>query len=329
MLELIWTSKKGTRKMKSFVLKSKKAGFTLLEMLVVIAIIAGLAVVLLPMFGDVSEKAATAADAANQSDLTRQIMSFSEINKTNPNQLDSLLDLDEQNCVYGDDDATTGCYTAADTAEGALWPPFHGHNQVSGDFTLTSLNLQDNGNPNPFLNPGLVAWHSLQAMGITEVWDHDRAAANASNSARRNAAASPIDPTPNDVPRELVSDATTDSFIAVLNRDDSDADGVLDNTVAQGIYEHFGIHVQDPTDPTDFTPTGYIAAFGVGPESSLVGNTRAGVMEAPLSASMDSEEYYGRYVALYDVSGFVGKFLGVITPKGNLLEATYDEYTSL
>lgn len=69
----------------------KSGGFTLLEMVVVMAILIALAAVLIPMLPEYLGKANQSAAAANMSELEKFIMVFRTTYNRNPNHFDSLL----------------------------------------------------------------------------------------------------------------------------------------------------------------------------------------------------------------------------------------------
>lgn len=72
-------------------LKAKQAGFTLLELLVVVAILAALAGIATVAFKDTDARASAAAHVAMMNELNKGVWNFQKLNKEFPTQFDSLL----------------------------------------------------------------------------------------------------------------------------------------------------------------------------------------------------------------------------------------------
>lgn len=72
-------------------MKKKEGGFTLLELLVVVAILAAIAGTATIMLHDTDKKAFAAAHVAMMDELSKGILTFKQINGTYPNNWDSLM----------------------------------------------------------------------------------------------------------------------------------------------------------------------------------------------------------------------------------------------
>lgn len=138
----------------------RTAGFTLLELVVVVIIIATIAGLVIPQIGMIGRSTDMAASAKNQADLANNIQLYFVLQKRYPQGLDSLLD-----------------------TAGALYGPA----DADGD------GQQDSGLPDsgPHLDRDLVAGtlaggsgyaRSFTRSGFEFVYDHDRTVINSNNS---------------------------------------------------------------------------------------------------------------------------------------------------
>lgn len=98
-------------------LNNKKSGFTLIEMLVVIAIIAILAAILFPVFGRAREKARTASCASNLKQIGLAVLMYSQ-------DYDETLPM-----VWLDDNGTAG-YQSGDSTWAELIRPYVKNDQI-------------------------------------------------------------------------------------------------------------------------------------------------------------------------------------------------------
>lgn len=80
-----------TLRTKARSLKLKQAGFTLLELLVVVAILAALAGIATIAFKDTDARASAAAHVAMMNELNKGVWNYQKLNKEFPDQFDSLL----------------------------------------------------------------------------------------------------------------------------------------------------------------------------------------------------------------------------------------------
>lgn len=288
----------------------KQGGFTLIEMLVVVGIIAALAALTIPMLSGVRDKAANAADTGNIGDLSRQLMTFAELNgDVFPDTLDSLFDNDT---VGGSDPVFYSNLYAFFGAGHAGYGPM-----------LEAYNIQSSMNR-------FRIYHQLANLGIKSVCDHSEDETFPNESAQKENV--------RDLDYTWFGHPGVVSYIAVLNITDDDNDGVFNNPYVQDIYDHFNIAPDnDSVAPNE---TQRIAVFGVGKNCTMVGNPNGGVQDCPFSTSLDTNETYTRYLALFllpgegtsssdtGVGGYSkeAKFLGVLSPIGKTLSEHYQEY---
>lgn len=283
-------------------MKKGQAGFTLIEMLVVIAIIAALAALVIPMIGGVREKASASADIGNQAGLARQILTFAELNGGEyPDIWDSLLTWDETEIPYG----------ACGGDERGLYVTLHG--MGGHDPMLKAFDLAGD-TPGP-PGPGLCAQHGLGKLGITQVIDHEQSEEFPNDSASDITLIRDLDYT------------AAFSHIAILNADDvdDDGDGNTDNKYVEAIYDHFQLAGYETADYDK------VAVFGIGKLNTMVGSTAGGLHESPHSTRVNMDDYYGRYLALFklpDSMGEKAEFLGVLDARGMLMSRNQKDFHS-
>lgn len=142
-----------------------RAGFTLIELVVVLLIIATLAALVVPLVGMLGRSSDMAASAKTQADLANSTQLFFVLQKRYPQGLDSLLD-------------TTGAVYASDTLDSNTQTkglPYSGADGTRMQAQLTAVTLTNATNAE-FLR-------SLTRSGFDWVYDHDTAAINSNNSA--------------------------------------------------------------------------------------------------------------------------------------------------
>jgi prepilin-type N-terminal cleavage/methylation domain-containing protein len=150
------------------------AGLTLLELVVVMAILAGLAGLLVPVMGNVLNQGRYANGATNSGELAKLLETYRAANGVYPIDMDSLL------VSGGTGSAPTGLYTVANnsTTNVGVWngPPMAG----SGLYTMGT----------PFTSHSGYWMSFSQAFGVQngsslqyEVMDHDTSATDVSSSA--------------------------------------------------------------------------------------------------------------------------------------------------
>ncbi len=77
------------------------AGFTLVELLIVVAIIAGLAAIVIPLLSSAGDKTSFAADVANQSAIAQAVQNYAQLhNGSFPDEFDSLLNKNDTTQYY-------------------------------------------------------------------------------------------------------------------------------------------------------------------------------------------------------------------------------------
>lgn len=271
--------------------RSGKAGFTLIELVVVIAVIAAIAGFLIPQVAMIGRSADMAASARGQADVANNIQLYFVQQKSYPSDLDSLLyDADGDTGTAPD-----GLYGPFDST-GAMGAACDGNDQVgglpkSGPDLWKQLELHDIG-PNSSSGYATETYlRSLSRSGFDYVLDHDMNTVNASNSARYQRA---------------VPNGKTDgqSF-----------------PVARVIA---GSDVQKALVPRGLPAGTMLVALGFGPKNSALGKT---AMQSPIYPGCDGK-YYGRYVAIFMIyeSGKRATLVGVVDSYGRYPDYTIQQY---
>lgn len=296
--------------------KIKSNGFTLVEMLVVVTLIAIVASIIIALLGGASKDAAEIVNESNVRHLTSQIGSYQQLHGgLLPDKLDSLLDSNKVESVS---------YTLLATGVSVVDNPgtvFYCGKDLDNDGVVDDPSSTSKG-INPKAWSGTFASltvtqlttndiNQLTELGITTVKDLYTTTGDLFNGMERYTER-----------RLKVGDpvATVDPY-----------------TVKNGrlIYRDLGFH--EISDETKYPKNGetYITdearsnamkafrllVFGVGPECTLVGDRKAGVQEAPRSLAVGAG-YYNRYLVVIKVNvdsrtDVDADFIGVLDPQGN------------
>ena len=282
--------------------KASPRGFTLVELLVVISLIAVVSGMVVGLFGSAVEKSGATVSMATQKQLLNQISAYKQLHgNTLPNNFDSLTRSNNDNAFSTD-------YTTIGTYRPTGHPATEDLN-IGND--LTTFFLQDQGVPSDpqYANRGVHPEAYLGAdrtltvkqitqddldvltsLGITAL--HDLRESNLSHgehrtSARTLALGDPIviiDPQSvagQQLYRELGVDLSDDT---VFTRNGSDDTG----TAWDDTFE------LDAAGRLEALTTEMFYVFSVGLNSDMVGSGLAGVQEPPASAVV-SQGYYNRF----------------------------------
>jgi prepilin-type N-terminal cleavage/methylation domain-containing protein len=243
--------------------RRSRGGFTLLELVVVIGILAILTGLLLPKFDVFKLKANKAVAASNMTDINRIIQTYYAQNSVYPDKWDSLL-------------LPAGTlWRAADTdAKGLEWQltggPAAGASGADPEKLIPLTGGLDEGET-----------RSLLRIGITTVLDLDAAASDAAPNEQF---------TTNGLRALAVGGA-----VATLNPADEDAAAII-----RHIYPNDQPNPADPL-PAPALPSGKrLVVLGFGSHNTSIGNL---VTEVPFYPNTDVTKYYSRFLAVFEVGG--------------------------
>lgn len=278
-------------------LKGKQGGFTLLELLVVVAILAAIAGTATLALQDTDARAAAAAHVAMMDELNKGIRTYKALNKEFPNNFDSLMMTDGVAAVDLADLATLGFAGTVDTTTGA---------HVFGNEELTD------GGATPTYENGYIAIEDVELastdagvvealgeVGITSVRVVDQTA------------------TPDDSVglnclniQELISGRTN----AVVAGNIFVSEGVNGCGISASIVDDAYLpywtggseRITGVAEATDWNAVGNRAflALGVGPASNLFDTTQLGGMTSVPVYRHVSADQYNRFIAIYNVGTF-------------------------
>lgn len=153
---------------------AERAGFTLIELVVVIIIIATIAGFVIPQIGMLGRTSDMAATAKTQADLASNIQLFFTLQKRYPQGFDSLVD--GSGAIYSPDGSTvteaTQTYGFPVSGADGAWLGSGAAGSSVGQLTATTLT-----------NTGGSYLRSLTRSGLDWLFDHSTSATNANNSA--------------------------------------------------------------------------------------------------------------------------------------------------
>jgi len=282
----------------------RPAGFTLLELVIVVAIIATLAGLVIPQFSMMGRSTDMAASAKTQSDLSNNLGTYFVLQKRWPLGMDSLLVGDG-----GEGSEPTGVFVPVEGADGQQRTglPDSGPHL---DRSLVMVNLADESATvnSDVPKTGFAAMQnspdrtgfarSLTRGGLEFVYDHDDDAINANDSAKFTAQR-PLD-------RSIGGDGC---WVAAVDEDPSNSD-------AQFLISRLMPNGQVPEDVV-------LVAMGIGPNNDAISKTMTNPPIYP-----GAVDYYGRYVAIFKVyaNGERPTLVGVVDSYGRTPDYTQQQY---
>lgn len=285
-------------------LRRRARGFTLLELVIVIAIVAALAGLVIPQFSMMGRSTDMAASAKSQSDLSNNLGTYFVLQKRWPLGMDSLLVDDDQ------DGTPDGVFTPVDDTQG---------NQRTGlpdsgphlDRSLVMVNLADTSatvnaaggpkfgfQPMPQSPDRTGFSRSFTRGGFEYVYDHDTTVLNANDSAKFSPQ--------RDLDRDI---GGTGCWVAAVDEDpaNDDAQFLIQRLLPEG----------------EVDPDTILVAVGIGPNNDAISKT---LTNAPIYPG--AVDYYGRYVAIYKVyaNGERPTLVGVVDAYGRTPDYTQQQF---
>ena len=293
-------------KIKCRKLKNKQGGFTLLELLVVVSILAAIAGTATLALQDTDARAAAAAHVAMMDELNKGIRTYKALNKAFPNNFDSLLMTTNVVSTTNADLGTLASIGFAGTIGG------DNHATLAGAHVFGNEELSGGAAATAYENP-LIAIEdvemfpvradvigALDEVGITSVRVVNEDAAP-DDSAGLNCLNLP----------ELISGRTNAVVAGNLFVGESVNGCGVGHDLAAGNHMVFWTGGSEritgnSEDTTSWNADGNtaFAAFGVGPASNLFDTTTlAGMTSVPVYRHV-SKDQYNRFIAIYKIGNW-------------------------
>ncbi|MBN2582423.1 MAG: type II secretion system protein [Planctomycetes bacterium] len=317
--------------------RRKRSGFTLAELLLVVAILATIGTIAFTMFGNTEKDAEQRVSIANQAATMKALQHFDMLNKASLDNFDSLLD-------YTTSDGTAGTFltdaeTLYDMTSPGVYRGLKGYNAI-GDDALTDDQKKQNYGLHPtglgigststsptvgiyYLNSYDVT--ALKELGVTTVYDHNPLLIHANRGPYASAGVTSgpgfrVEDTPV-FPRELAAGQP----VLTVNPETSGG---------QTLYDYFNISLNTETETDDngtpddtsddietstTTPSGErLLLFGLGNNCSIIGARKGGMNQPPQDDAV-GKNYYHHYIVavrLHSSTGIVyAEVAGVLSPK--------------
>lgn len=268
-------------------MKKLRLGLTLIELVVVVAILGVLAAMLLPKFEGLQSAANHTAAGSSMADLNRLIGTYKTSKTVYPSGFDSLMD-------------STGSALWAGGNAGAQTKGLHSQLTGSGTTTdkLTTATLT------------AAEITGLRNAGITTLYHASTAANTASGPTARAGDAFTI--------AAPITAGTTTLTVAVVNSGSANGARIIDrfyrqNSLAGGVSGTVNGN----------SANNKLVAFGVGPLNTLIPNS---MMEAPTYGQANATYVYNRLIVLFQLStntttGTVSvTYKGCVASDGDMLD---------
>jgi prepilin-type N-terminal cleavage/methylation domain-containing protein len=240
----------------------KSSGFTLIELVAVMAILVVLAGLIIPRIDSLQTKANKSAAASNMHATARSIMLFKAMHNSYPNPWDSMLDA-----------SGTNLFKAPDAQGPGLEP------QLTGGYGTTV----GSGFPKKLkvIPITQIMADSMSRTGITTVLD-------------RNAASTGI---PGDQYKGGASrDVGGLGNIAAIDETDGDGEGIWRQAFPGKTDAEIGLGGSPA--PGSLIAKGDLIALGVGPSNEMIGDA---ILNVPSYANIDPAKFYNRLIAIFYV----------------------------
>jgi len=303
--------------MKTF--QTRKNGFTLVEMLVVVTLIAIVATIAISLLNGASREAAETVNTSNIRQLTNLVGSYQQLHGgLLPDRFDSLLDSTKVDAGVSYTTLTTGVYVVDNPGTVLYIGRDADRDGVIDSTSYTSKGLDPAAWQTSFRSLTVSQLTSndvsyLASIGITSVYDtQPRSDGNLFHGADEYRTTA----------RALVYGAPVVTVDPTTTRN------------GRGLYFDLGYH--DITNPTNY-PSGDLSSsargaamgaarflvFGIGPNSTIVGDRKAGIQEPPKCSIVTAGEY--KYYLLvvkvppgsFSPNDIDVQFAGILDPMGN------------
>jgi type IV pilus assembly protein PilA len=261
-----------------------KRGLTLIELVIVMAILGVLAAMLLPKFEGLTNAANEAAAASSAVDAAKLIGQYKAVKTVYPDRWDSLTD--------GSALWTAG--SVATTTKGL-------NSELTGSGSTTDKIIQGT------LSSTQVA--ALQKAGIVNVLNLNTA--SVSSSLR-----------PGDL-FTVVAPISTSTPIAIVNSASTGGKKIIDHiyrgnlltgttTASQGVSGTI-----NPSSTGAADPNTQLVVFGLGPQNALIPNS---MLEAPTYGNAEAQYIYNRLLVVFEVTASKATFKAILGADGDTLD---------
>ena len=300
-------------------LRTRKSGFTLVEMLVVVTLIAIVATIAIALLGGASRDAAETVNSSNMKQLTSNLGAYMQLHDfTLPDRLDSLMNATSVAAGGSYTTLTTGVIVA-DSPETFFYIGLDANRDGVIDSTsYTSKGLNSAAYSSDFRSLTVTQLTSndvsrLASIGITTVYDVVPATTGNSRGNLFHG-------------EDNYSSRTLKVGDPVCTLDPASTKN------GKYLYDDFGFHdiyntTNYPISGTSLTSAGRGAAmaarrflvFGIGRYSTIVGDRKAGLQEPPKCKIVNAGEY-NRYLLVVklaaDANDLSSDLAGVLDPTG-------------
>lgn len=308
---------------------SSENGFTLIELIMVIALLAIVSTLGVSRYGDMKAKAARRVSIANQQSIGRAVEAYLAMGGK-LNRLDSLTDA-------GSPSGRKGFHFDEHGSQGSVGGVYRGPDAVGG--LSRAVVAEKNDGVSPGLAGALCAYvldageaAALRELGLDYVMAHDTFAEGApyahygkGDDGSVPQAIDGLDPGLS----ACVATAVTNGLVCAAIDGCVDFGRVIYQDCGQDLLptKNWGQGYDEEAVKGEIRATGgALLAFGLGSSSSMIGASNGGLDAAPFSEALD-RKFYRRFILLIRLktsgSGAAtlttAEFAGVLDPEGNTI----------
>jgi prepilin-type N-terminal cleavage/methylation domain-containing protein len=320
---------------------AERKGFTLLELLVVVAVVATLAALTVGIFSAVERSSAEKVSVANQESVMRNVQAFlSSVNQGRLDKLDALIDVSTPAGTAGTlagnpSGLDANGNTTLNSAIGAVGGVYRGTKfKTWGGAAADSTDRANNdgihsglyGKVCVYYLSGTNVIQLKDGLGLQTVWYHNPTADRANNvSAASGIGNCDGSPVISDEGAPGFRVEFTPAFLTALSA--GTAVLAVDPLKGAQIYRDLGQPLNLASSATDADALtaakntgGVLLLFGLGQQASIIGNSKCGMTRAPRCETL-TKQYYRQYLLVVRMraAGPVSQpaeIVGIIDPKG-------------
>ena len=300
-----------------------KEGFTLIELIVVIAILSIISTLAVNRIGALREKAARKVSIANQQSIGRAVETFLALNDGKLNRLDALVDVGAHSSDVGYNFGTENLYDGPDNATPDQLEKNAGLDPALLSVLCTYVVTNNEATALQRLGLTYVMQHNTHATGFPSTYDDNRCDDGSVPQA--------VDGLDAELSACVAKSVKSGMVFAAVNGKTH-----LGRTIFQACGQELlstkswsESYTDDDAVKTEIKATGGpLLAFGLGSNASIIGAAQGGLDAAPYSEVIPAK-YYRQYILLFrlrtsgsgSVSSVTAEFAGVLDPQGNTIRA--------